>query len=443
MSVIKDNSPGKVEILRAEVYTSSRTGRGIDIKNNLISVDIFEDIYSPFVYCDITIFDVNKLAHMLPLVGEEFFSFTFKTKLGKTVNYEFYLYNQDGGAIIGNMSSAQAFMLRGVTLERAFDAAKTVSRSYKGSYAGIAGQIFDDYIKKDTGLSFQYEPSKSVARYVVPQLSPLEAIMHCKVRAVPNGNIYSPFTFFRNSNGYHFISLNSLFNKSGSTVEMDPAIHVYGNPSPDPTKANAEMEAGMPVKNDIISFESETRHNSMSKIEEGAYNSHSFSFDLTTKQFVLRKDYNLSESKNKFQLGMGGKSSFNTDAFIKSFNNTRAKVVYTPVDFSIELDGTQTNFYPDAVGEMMSYASLLSQQQVGITFYGDSNMTAGQVVACKIYQATDQNSSPKVDKHLSGNYLATRMRHNITFAQETTYEIHVTGVKGANMDTVEGLRDAQ
>lgn len=436
---MNNNSPGKVEIIRAEIYNSTKTN-AFSIKKNLIAVDIFEDIYTPFVYCDLTVVDFNKIASKLPFVGEEFFVISFKTPNGKQVTYEFYLFNQDDGAIAGNLASMQVYVMRGMTLERAFDAAKTVSRSYKGTYAAIAGQIFDDYIKKDTNLEFQYEASKSVARYIVPQLSPLQAIEYCRSKAVPNASVYSPFTFFRNSNGYQFISLNSLFNKAGSSAEKDPAIHVLSNPSPDPTISDVYEEGGNIIKTDLKSFTAESRHDSLTKVEGGAYNNQSFSFDLTTKQFVLRKDFNLYENLSKFQLGAGSKNNTNTDKFLRTFKSSRAYVIYKPVDFSIELEGTQTNFHPDAVGEMMAYSVMLAQQQSAIVMYGDSNITAGQAISIRIYEPTDQNVNKKVDTQLSGNYIATRVRHNITFDTETLYELHITGIKGTNLETIEELQ---
>lgn len=432
-----DNSPGKVVILEADIYNSTSSVR-YSVKKNLIAVDIYEDIYTPFVYCDIAVVDFNKIATKIAFVGEEFFKISFRTKDSKVVSYLFHLYIHDNATIEGNLSSAQTYMLRGVTLERSFDAAKTVSRSYKGSLSNIAGQIFEDYMKKDTGLEFNYEQSKSVTRYIVPQLSPLEAIEYCRAHAVPNSNVYSPFTFFRNSDGYHFISLNGLYNKSGS--EIDKAVHILSNVSPDPSLTQLSESGGVIIKQDIKNIEPAMRHDSVSKISEGAYNNHSYSFDLTTKQYVLRRNFDLHEHINKFQLGNGNQNQINTSKFMRSFSNSRAHVIYQPVDFSIELDGTQPNFRPDAIGEMKAYASLVSQQQVNLVLYGDSNMTAGQVLAIKVYEPTDINISKKTDKQMSGTYLISRMRHNLTFDTETTYEIHALGMKGASYGSVEEIQ---
>ena len=425
--------PGKVSVERAVVYnTIGKTS----ILNNLMGVEIFEDIYTPYVYCSLLIIDYNKLASDLPLIGEESFVITFKTENGKPITYTFYLYQQDNGAIITNNKS-QGYVLHGVTYERAFDAVKTVSRSYKGTYASIAGQIYDDYVREDTRLNFEYEGSKSIARYVVPQKTPLEAIDFCRRRAVSASGVYSPYTFFRNARGLNFVSFNTLFQMSGNLSEN--VVHVYGRPSPDPQQTEDGNQGGRQTRNDIISFEPQGKYNTVNKIDRGTYNTHSYSFDLTTKQYVLRKQFNLSENKNKFQLG--GTGEFNTEEFLKTFNNSRCYVEYRPTDFSIELEGTQTDFLPDAVGEMNSYLGLFGQQQVGIRMYGDTNYTAGQTMTLQVYKPTDQNKTPETDNTHSGTYLMTRVKHSIKFDTQNTYDLHVTGVKGAMGDTVKGLRN--
>lgn len=424
--------PGKVVIQRAQIYNSLGTS---NVVNNLLSIDIYEDIYTPYVYCELLVLDYNKLASSLPLIGEEFLLIDFKTEGDQTITYQFYLYQQDNGAIMTN-NKAQGYSLHGVTLERAFDTAKTVSRSYKGTYASIAGQIYDDFIKKDTGKEFNFEGSKSVVRYIPPQISPLKAIEYCKRRAVPAGNVFSPYTFFRNSRGYNFISFNSLFQMANRSSE--DVIHTFGSPSPDPTADDNQVVGGKAIRNDIISFDPQNKYNSVNKIDRGTYNTTSYSFDLTTKQFALRKQFNLSENKSKFQLGSVGE--FNTEDFLQTFNNTRCYVEYRPTDFSVELEGTQTDFLPDAVGEMNAYLGLFGQQEVRMLMYGDSNLTSGQTLTVTIYKPTDQTKTPEVDDTHSGTYLISRIRHNIILGTQNTYQCHVTGIKGAMNNTLRGLQ---
>lgn len=424
--------PGKVSIDQAIIYNT--LGK-VSVLNNLMQVEIYEDIYTPYVYCNLLVVDYNKLASELPLIGEESFVIKFRSEGSRTISYTFYLYQQDNGAIFPS-NKAQGYVLHGVTYERAFDSVKTVARAYYGTYAGMAGQIYDDYIKKDTGIEFEFEASKSIARYVVPQVTPLQAIDYCMHRAVPNSSVYSPYTFFRNSRGFNFVSFHTLFQMAGNKSEN--VVHVFGRPSPNPENDEDDVSGGVPTRNDIISFEPQGKYNTVNKIDRGTYNMSSYSFDLTTKQYVLRKQFNLIESKNKFQLGNAGE--FNTNEFLETFKDSRCHVNYKPTDFSVELEGTQVDFLPDAIGEMTSYLGLFAQQQVGILMYGDSNYTSGQTMTVQVYKPTDQNKAAERDDTHTGNYLIARIKHRILFDTQNTYELHVTGVKGAMGNTVKGLQ---
>ena len=424
--------PGKVEIQQAFVF--NKLGMN-SIVNNLLTIDIYEDIYAPFVYCDILVIDYNKLSSGLPFIGEEFFQIEFKTENGETISYLFFLYQQDKGGIVSN-NKAQGYTLHGVTIERAFDNAKTVSRAYKGTYASIAGQIFDDYVKKDTGLEFNYQQTKSIARYIPPLISPLQAIEYCRRRAVPSNPPFTSYLFFRNARGYHFTSINGLFNMAAN--QMEGVTHVFGSKSPDPQLSDEETVGGMQTRSDIIAFDPQAKYNTVDKIDRGAYNTISYSFDLTTKSFVQRKSFNLSKGKGSFVLGSAGE--FNTEEFLETFEDARCGVSYVPTDFSIELEGTQTDFYPDAVAEMNSYMHLVGQQQAGIIMYGDSSITSGQVINLLVYKPSDEETVPSIDETHSGAYLLSRVRHQLTFGTNNTYEIHATGIRGSMANTVRGLQ---
>ena len=215
-------------------------------------------------------------------------------------------------------------------------------------------------------------------------------------------------------------------------------VHVFGRPSPNPQADDDVKVGGRSTRNDIISFEPQGKYNTVNKIDRGTFNTSSYSFDLTTKQYVLRKQFNLSENKNKFQLGSNG--VINTNDFLSTFENSRCYVEYRPVDFSVELEGTQTDFLPDAAAEMNSYLGLFGQQQVGILMYGDSNFTSGQTITIQVYKPTDEGKGPTTDNTHSGTYLLSRVKHSIVFGSQNTYELHMTGIKGAMGDTLKGLQ---
>ena len=72
--------------------------------------------------------------------------------------------------------------------------------------------------------------------------------------------------------------------------------------------------------------------------------------------------------------------------------------------------------------------------------YGDSNFTSGQTITVGVYKPTDQDKRPEMDNTHSGTYLISRIKHSITLGTQNTYELHITGIKGAMGDTLRGLQ---
>lgn len=77
--------------------------------------------------------------------------------------------------------------------------------------------------------------------------------------------------------------------------------------------------------------------------------------------------------------------------------------------------------------------------------YGDTDITAGQVMSITIprSQDIDTQTAPKAsqDKMFSGSFLITRLEHIITFNTNVDYYMRVSAVNGARDYTIEGVRD--
>lgn len=442
MAVIS-RSPGKASIKEAYVYTTLGNKR-VDITKYAMHIDVYEDIYAPFVYCDIVLIDYNQFAAEFPLAGEEYFVFTWQSEGGKLCRYHFLLYKNDTGGYTPTQS-AKGYVLRGVTLERAFDSGKTVSRSFTGSYSDIAAAIFDTYIASDAGgLGVEYEPSRSIGRFVAPQWSPLKCIDYCRKRAVSRGEARSPFVFFRNTDGYRFMSLNGLFN----TEMSKPSAQVVHRYSAKTTSAMFDEKQEPGVVADIIAFDIVSYYDTVAKIDMGTYNTHGYSFDLTTKSFVLRQQFNMSDTANKFQFGGGNSGVHNRLEFMQNFDNTRCVALYVPTDVGLELASddtkTQKDLYPDYMAEMAAYTGMVGEYNVQYTIYGDSNVSAGQVMTINVPTASDvgrdEKSARKADMLFSGSFLLARVKHSFEFNEQVDYSIRISGINGSRSVKTESLQ---
>ena len=179
--------------------------------------------------------------------------------------------------------------------------------------------------------------------------------------------------------------------------------------------------------------------NTLSKIDDGGFNSHVYAFDLTTKWFGLRQAYNAVDHKNKFQLGGDGMG--NRSKFMSAFNNTRCSAHFVPVDMAREFMGTSKDTYPDFMGEMAGYMNLVSEHNVRYTIYGDSDVTAGQVMKILVPAARDYVRAGETQRSrsdmFSGSFLLTSVRHSLTFGENIQYYTVISGISGARAVSVE------
>jgi hypothetical protein len=423
---------GKVDITTLIISNSNQY---IDARDKVVGFSIFEDIYSPFVYIELAIIDYDSFAKKFPLLGEEYLTVIFKTENSKEINYTFLLYKNDS-TVIQKMNYAQTSILRGITIDKAFDSTKKINESFTGSYTDIAEAIFNTYISSSVGNKKLYgEPARGISKLVFPQLTPLESILMCRRKAVSLSGVFSPYVFFQNSDGYYFVSINTLFDKGISL--KDPFVHVLTTNNLNPLIDTEFSISGSKFKTDVISFSMASNYDSVIKIDFGAYNSSTFNFDLTTKQFVLKNEYNLSRRYDKFQLGTTGE--FNSSKFLSSFNDRGVKYFNTLTDVSLQLEGTQYDFYPDAASEMKSYSLQVSESSAKILMYGDSNFAAGQVAFFQTYLTDIDSSKRKIDPQKTGHYLMTAVRHDITLDGSSNYKMSISAIKGTNNDSVEEM----
>lgn len=432
----RQNTLGKGVISEAYIYNTN-SGKQVPILNYLLNIDIYEDIYTPYVYCDLVIADYDSIATLFPLAGEEYFVFSWQSMNGKLCKYHFMLYNKENAAATAT-NAATGYVLRGVTLERAFDNGKTVSTAFTGTCSTIASQVFDRYIAQYTdGVKLNYEPSRSVEHYIPPQISPLKTIEQLRQRAVSVSEARSPFLFFRNSEGFYFMSMNGLFNVAAQAPGAQ-ITHRYVNTNPG---AEFDDEGQSRTSADIIEFEINTLYNTLEKIDNGGYNAHSYSFDLTTKWFGARQFFNAVDASGKFQLG--GQGIHNRASFMENFNNTRCVAYYHPTDLAREFMGTTKDMYPEYMAEMNAYANMVSEYNVNYTIYGDSNVTAGQVMKILVPKSRDAKGSDskvhEISKLYSGSFLLDSVRHSLTIGENVDYFTIISGVNGARDTQIERM----
>ena len=96
-----------------------------------------------------------------------------------------------------------------------------ISASFECLYSDAAKIIIQDYLKTPSNKIGIIEASKGIHNFVIPNLSPFDAMNWLARRSITNDNLPN-YIFFENKLGFNFVSLTSLLKgKSVATINFD------------------------------------------------------------------------------------------------------------------------------------------------------------------------------------------------------------------------------
>jgi hypothetical protein len=183
-----------------QITITSRNGFTQNITNQVIGVELFEDMFSPFLSGNIIVKDSLDLINTVPLVGEELVDIKINTPsfegLDKVINNKFYLYKLSD--VEFNADKSKMYRLHFISPEAIADMNKRISKSFSGKISDIAKQIVNDQSYGfETKKFLNFEDTANSTKYVSNYWSPAANINYLLGNAVsvegePN------FLFFEN-----------------------------------------------------------------------------------------------------------------------------------------------------------------------------------------------------------------------------------------------------
>lgn len=405
-----------------DIVIVSSSGKSIPIKDQVLSLSIFESIFNPLVTCEITITDAVAIAHDLPIIGEETIRVSIKTtNTDRESNYEFTLHGLDD-IVSDPQNRFQMYTLTGTSVESLADARITVQKGYTDTYESMVQDIMNTFIGTNKPLTTS--PAKGIHRIVVPNLNPLKAIDFIRQRSVSNDYVYSPFMFFETSTGFHFTNTVTRFNEARSADIGAITKTFYPNSTADLNETTGNSW------NNMISYETVSKHDTLTKTHNGAFYNNLNKFDLFKKEFT-ELETKLSDYKDSFDLVEAGE--FNTSDMIDDMSKSGA------INYMVFVDGSRSDSHIDFIGQKTAFSTLLFQNIINAEFHGDTSLEAGKVIYLDIKKPTGlTNDEPDIeDTSQSGFYMISKLAQHITFTGEASLRTSCELVKGANK-SIEG-----
>lgn len=403
---------GDISIRKLQLVSSNNFA--IDITDQMLSINMHEDLFSPFITMTIVVRESLDFINALPLRGEEIINVEFATptftKARDIVKGKFYVYKLSDRQLLNDRNSVYA--LHCISYEALVDLNVKQSKAFRGNISDIAETL----LKADglnTTKKYNIEPTKNSIKYVSNFWSPIKNLNFIASNAL-NKNGSASYLFFENRSGFNFLSLDSLY--SQDTYQK----FIKDNYTRD-TEGTASFRNLDRDYQRIIEFRIKTLYDSLKYTNSGTYSSRLFAYDLVKKKYFA-KDYLASDDFSKF-------NHLNKLPLYTSFKPVNAiNAIHTEVRHFGSHNGFADTSNVAFEQSRNSAIQMLRSSTIEIEVFGRTDYTVGQKMYIEVYKPTvmtstdDMSTNSKtgaIDTTYSGNYIVTATNHMINRESHT------------------------
>jgi len=408
---------GDVSIDKIEIISS--TGYGQEVTNQVIALEFYEDIFSPFISGVLALKDSLDLANLFPFVGEEYVNLKIHTPSfkgrDKVIEDQFYIFKMSNREMVGDRNVI--YELHFMSREAVVDLNKKVSKCYQGKCSDIAKDIISDKLNGlESTKQAIIEETPNGVKFISNYWPPVQSLNYAAETA-SNANGAASYMFFENRYGLNFVSLELLY-KSEVVQEFIYDAYMRDFTADGRSIRNVEQEYKR-----IIEISIPTVYDYVDRVKSGMYASKMTNHDITTKKYVVKHfdmldDFLSNEHLNKYPsvskkaIRRVGGMGFAYPKYYGNFNNF----------------GDVTN--ARTIQKRMSLIQQAEATKVQIVVPGRTDYTVGQKVNLTLnkFNPIEKTDSPKdtLDNMFSGNYIISAINH---FINREKHECHMELIK--------------
>ncbi len=414
-----------IKLTIQSLITNSR----VDISRLFKSIEIYEDMFAPYLSAKLYIEDGLNWPEKLPITGQERVELIFKTDVDdiEPTSLVFRVYRLDSQEI-DERGESQTYTLHLITEGAYLNYSQQCGYAVTGTSSNIVRKIFTKHFPNSVwSKKLQIEDTTDNYSFVLPKsYTPFKAINWLSSKAInKTGKQYSPYFFYETLDGYCFKSLFYII-KEGL---QDILPYFYTSPNISTSATTSPYYTILPSGYHRIQKLKEVDRFDMSEnIMYGTVSSSLTVHDLLRKQKRNQIFRETDVFSDKTKLGVGvhfRESDPEASRIIKDgsgffFLPSTPYTAYT--DSNPIIDNTQIEkiFLP----RNYHINSILTQKII-IDIFGDNRKRVGQVI--KIFvpkiSADGHLQDDKADENLSGNFLITAVRHTLNTVYSCTLEL--------------------
>jgi hypothetical protein len=415
-------------------------------------------------------FDSVGAVNKLPIIGNEFLEFKFRTPIDakgdeemNATNHRFQVYEKRS---VRSTQNTQAVALFFTSIESIRNERLRVSKSLSGSYGEMVDKIFKtDKTLLNSKKDVFIDPTKGVYKYTFPNCRPAEAVRHMTYMSEPINFKTPDYMFYENNRGFHFRCLESLYRESGDNTRNRPFVAFIDLLSAfNPNFGTPDVESESPITKPY-SFSFNDSYNTLKNTRRGMFGSVTYAHDLIDKKFIKSRtsytnyyeqalhidaptgagtvyqgimppgpaefddDYTVDDksygSTNKHQINrlhaskLTKASSANNRKYMDDYFARVFVVPATKANHVFNSEGTELD--PRMTAKQNLSEATRDYFSMDIDVPGNFTYNIGDLVWCEVpsYNAADMTTDNKVmredviDPFLTGRYLIKSLHHQI------------------------------
>lgn len=382
-------------------------GTEFSIINQIVAIQIFEDLFSPFITGSIIIKDSMDLINTVPIIGQELLNIDISTPSlkdkGGRINTQFFMYRIKNREYLGDKTVM--FELDFISKEAIVDSNTKLSKRYKGKISDIAATIMSDQeVQFDNSKKVLIEETYNDTVYISNYWSPIKNMNYLASQAI-NKDKSPSYIFFENRDGFNFVTLNSLVTSPTVVQEFN-----YNSFTRQITRINALRAIEMDFKR-VHTISVRDGVNTLNRIHDGFMGSLLITTDITTKTY--------NEQYHNALVGFTAAKHLNQYPLVSSKFpiSPGAKIIVEPKaaqTFIGYQDFTNTDILQQRLYEIHEKNDFV----LNIVVAGRLDYTVGQLVkldTVKVRPIKKSESNDEIkDNIYSGQYIITAINHYIT-----------------------------
>jgi hypothetical protein len=383
------------------------TSRGVaqNVMGQMLQLQIFEDLFSPFITGSLILRDALDLTNVMPFIGEEFLELKVSTPTvpGGILEGRFHIYKMSDRTQIGDRSVA--YELHFISIESLVDTNKKVSKVFSGKISDIVPTFVTDKLDGlESNKKFIVEPTRNSIKYISNFWSPVANLTFAAENSISETQSPS-FLFFENRDGFNFRSLDSMY--SGEVRQK----FMYDKYTRDNFPLGGNTLNSLQDYMRIGEYEIPTMHDYMDRLRSGMLSSRLISYDSTKKTYTA-KNYS-AKARYETQKHLNEHPLFSKNAI----SRPQAMQIFYPRAYETFTSfGDTTN--ARILQERISVLKMAEAQKLNISVPGRLDYTVGMLVdvhMTKMQPIRGRETNDEIkDKIISGKYLVTAINHTIS-----------------------------